>query len=137
LSRPRALGLGASSECGVGDRLLADHGLTRARLQILSAMSAGPRTLADIARDTSVTRQAVQQVAMGLRAEALIGSAPNPRDRRAPLHELTDLGRRRLDEAGAHHAAWLKEQARQVSGEFLARLCLDLDHLLDEIRSKR
>ena len=78
-----------------GDRLLADHGLTRARLQILGALSAGPRTLADVARETSVTRQAVQQVASGLRAEALVRSAPNPSDRRAPLHELTDLGRRR------------------------------------------
>jgi len=120
----------------VGDRLLADHGLTRARLEILSALSAGPRTLADVARETAVTRQAVQQVAAGLRAEALVRSAPNPRDRRAPLHELTDVGRERLDEAGTHHAAWLDEQARHLSGGSLARLRVDLEHLLQEIRSR-
>jgi DNA-binding MarR family transcriptional regulator len=119
-----------------GDRLLADHGLTRARLQILSALSAGPRTLADLARDTSVTRQAVQQVATGLRDEALVSSAPNPRDRRAPLHELTDLGHQRLEKADADHAAWLEEQERQIPDEVLVGLCLGLEHLLDKIRSR-
>jgi len=89
-----------------GDRLVEDLRLTSARWQVLGAiaLSDTPQSVANIARDMGLTRQAVQRTANELVANGLLEFAPNPHHERAQLVVLTKKG------AAAHQAA----MARQV-----------------------
>lgn len=91
-----------------GEKLAADAGQTQSRWQVLSAASAEPKTVAQIARRLGVTRQNVQRLADRLVAERLASYAANPDHRASPHLVLTARGRSALAaiEAGArdYHA---------------------------------
>jgi DNA-binding MarR family transcriptional regulator len=101
-----------------GDRLVGDIGLTSARWQVIgaAALSPVPLSVAAIARNMGLTRQAVQRVVNDLAEADLVRFAENPHHRRAKLVLLTHAG------TAAHRAA----MARQVP--WANRLAAGLDN---------
>jgi DNA-binding MarR family transcriptional regulator len=91
-----------------GDRLVADIGLTSARWQVLGALAlAGqPLTVAAIARNMGLTRQAVQRLANELQNDGLLSARENPHHRRAKLVGLTADGEAVFAEAAARQVPW-------------------------------
>lgn len=91
-----------------GDRLIGDLGLSSARWQVLGPIADAPQalTVAQIARNMGLTRQAVQRVVNEMVADGLLQLASNPRHRRARLVAMTDEGRRVYEAAMARQAPW-------------------------------
>src|SRR5580704_15137471 len=77
-----------------GDALVADLGLTSARWQVLGAvaLSPVPLSVAQIARNMGLTRQAVQRLTDEIEGDGLLRFAPNPHHQRAKLVLLTAKG---------------------------------------------
>jgi DNA-binding MarR family transcriptional regulator len=105
-----------------GDALVADLGLTSARWQVLGAIALAPAPLsvAQIARNMGLTRQAVQRLANEMEADNLVRFAPNPHHQRAKLVVLTAAGKGAFAAAMKRQAAWAAElgvdlTARKVS----------------------
>lgn len=93
---------------GHGEDIASTVGQTQARWQVLSAASAEPRTVPQIARRLGVTRQNVQRIADVLVAEGWASFEPNPDHRTSPYLVLSAPGRAALDRltqaAAAYHA---------------------------------
>jgi DNA-binding MarR family transcriptional regulator len=91
-----------------GDALVADLGLSSARWQVLGAMALSPVPLsvAQIARNMGLTRQAVQRLANEMEADGLLRFAPNPHHQRAKLVLLTAAGKTAFAAAMKRQAAW-------------------------------
>jgi DNA-binding MarR family transcriptional regulator len=81
----------------------------------------GPRTVPQVARARSVTRQQVQALVNALAREGLVEFADNPEHRRSRLVRLTPAGR-----------AWLAETTERVAS-LLRRLELDASD--EEVRA--
>jgi DNA-binding MarR family transcriptional regulator len=94
-----------------GDALVADLGLTSARWQVLgaAALSPVPLSVAQIARNMGLTRQAVQRLANEMEADGLLRFAPNPHHQRAKLVVLTATGKSAFAAAMKRQAAWASE----------------------------
>jgi DNA-binding MarR family transcriptional regulator len=91
-----------------GDALVADLGLTSARWQVLGAvaLSPAPLSVAQIARNMGLTRQAVQRLANEMEADGLLRFAPNPHHQRAKLVLLTSAGKSAFAAAMKRQDAW-------------------------------
>jgi DNA-binding MarR family transcriptional regulator len=91
-----------------GDALVADLGLTSARWQVLGAvaLSPVPLSVAQIARNMGLTRQAVQRLADEIEGDGLLRFAPNPHHQRAKLILLTAAGKSAFAAAMKRQAAW-------------------------------
>ncbi len=76
----------------VGEQIARPVGLTVARWQVLGAVLHQPRTVAGIAREMGISRQAVQRVANLLVDDGLLATHPNPAHKRSPLYTATDAG---------------------------------------------
>ena len=78
----------------VGDATVRDFGLTSARWLVLGAiaLSAAPLTVAQIARNMGLTRQAVQRLANEMSSLGLVELRDNPNHRRARVVVLTEAG---------------------------------------------
>lgn len=116
------------------ERLARRIGQTQARWQVLSAASAEPATVAQIARRLGIARQNVQRVADLLLEERLARLEPNPHHKSSPFVVLTEAGRAALDKLTANAKAWHRELARELSPAELAgarrvlrRLCTVLE----------
>jgi DNA-binding MarR family transcriptional regulator len=94
-----------------GDALVADLGLTSARWQVIGAMALSPVPLsvAQIARNMGLTRQAVQRLANEMEADGLMRFAPNPHHQRAKLVVLTAAGKSAFAAAMKRQGAWATE----------------------------
>jgi DNA-binding MarR family transcriptional regulator len=94
-----------------GDALVADLGLTRARWQVIGAMALSPVPLsvAQIARNMGLTRQAVQRLANEMEADGLMRFAPNPHHQRAKLVVLTAAGKSAFAAAMKRQGAWASD----------------------------
>ncbi len=110
---------------GSGDALVRDIGLTSARWQVLGAivMSSVPLTVAHLARNMGLTRQAVQRVVNEMKEEGLVHFGPNPHHQRSRLVFIASQGEK------AYQAA-MKRQ-----GPWAARLAIGLD--LQQIEAAR
>ncbi|MGK5550297.1 MarR family winged helix-turn-helix transcriptional regulator [Actinomadura kijaniata] len=104
----------------VGDRLAAPVGLTTSRWQVMGLLQYGPMTIASLARERGLRRQAVQQTVARLLAEGMVQTAPNPRDGRAPLVSLTPEGDRALEAIYPIEKRWIQELADGLPPEDLA-----------------
>jgi DNA-binding MarR family transcriptional regulator len=84
-----------------GDEAVKDTGLTSARWQVLGAVALAPTapTVAEIARNMGLTRQAVQRLANEMVASKLLELKANPRHQRSRLMILTAEGQTAYDEA--------------------------------------
>lgn len=91
-----------------GDDLTADLGLTRARWQVLGALSAlgAPSTVSQIARAMGLSRQAVQRTADDLSREGLTEYRRNLADKRADLLVMTERGQAAHVEALRRQRDW-------------------------------
>ena len=91
-----------------GDALVADLGLTSARWQVLGAiaLSPVPLSVAQIARNMGLTRQAVQRLANEMQTDGLVRFAPNPHHQRAKLVLLTAGGKTAFAAAMKRQSAW-------------------------------
>jgi len=96
-----------------GDRLVGDIGLTSARWQVMgaAALSPVPLSVAAIARNMGLTRQAVQRVADDLERAGFVRFAPNPHHRRAKLVVLTGSGTAAFRAATTRQAPWANRLA--------------------------
>jgi DNA-binding MarR family transcriptional regulator len=96
-----------------GDALVADLGLTSARWQVLGAMALSPVPLsvAQIARNMGLTRQAVQRLANEMKADGLVRFAPNPHHQRAKLIVLTAAGKTAFTAAMKRQGVWATDLA--------------------------
>jgi DNA-binding MarR family transcriptional regulator len=96
-----------------GDRLVGDIGLTSARWQVMgaAALSPVPLSVAAIARNMGLSRQAVQRVANDLEEGGLVRFATNPHHQRAKLVVLTAAGAAAYRAATARQAPWANRTA--------------------------
>lgn len=108
-----------------GDTLAAESGLTGARWQVLGALGDGPATASQVARKRGLRRQSVQEIVTKLRADGLVGTRPNPHDRRAPLLTLTPQAVEALTAIRPMQARW----ANRLGAEFT------VDQLADTLRT--
>ena len=106
-----------------GDALVGDLGLTSARWQVLGAtvLSPVPLSVAQIARNMGLTRQAVQRLASEMEGDGLLRFAPNPHHQRAKLVVLTAAGKSAFAAAMKRQGAWASElgaglDARKIAG---------------------
>lgn len=113
-----------------GDRLTADQGLTSARWQVLGAIQDAPASVAQIARDMGLTRQAVQRLANELAADGFVAFADNPQHRRAKLVRLTETGTKSLRTVMRRQTAWSNQLAEGIAAK-------DLHKALAVIRTLR
>ncbi|MER7312122.1 MULTISPECIES: MarR family winged helix-turn-helix transcriptional regulator [Streptomyces] len=100
-----------------GDSLTAHVGLTSARWQVAGLLLSGPSTVARLARERGLRRQAVQQTVERLKAEGIVTTRPNPHDQRSPLVELTARGRQALDDLRPLERQWLGYLAEDIPVE--------------------
>ena len=116
-----------------GERIAETVGLTQARWQVLSAVSAERKTVPQVARRLGVTRQGVQRLANLLVAEGAATFEANPDHRSSPHLVLTERGRfdlARLSKAAeAYHAA----VARRMTVEDLESLRAGLKRLIEAV----
>ena len=100
-----------------GDALVADVGLTSARWQVLGAiaLSLVPLSVAHIARNMGLTRQAVQRLANEMERDGLVRFGPNPHHRRAKLVLLTARGKAAYDVAMKRQGPWASSLSNRLS----------------------
>jgi DNA-binding MarR family transcriptional regulator len=114
-----------------GDALVADLGLTSARWQVLGAMALSPVPLsvAQIARNMGLTRQAVQRLVNEMQADNLVQLAPNPHHQRAKLVVLSPRGRTAFAGAMKRQTLWANELARGITVREIAAAAATLRRL--------
>jgi DNA-binding MarR family transcriptional regulator len=100
-----------------GDALVADLGLTSARWQVLGAMALSPVPLsvAHVARNMGLTRQAVQRLVNEMERGGLVRFAPNPHHQRAKLVLLSATGKTAFAAAMKRQGPWAKDVATGLS----------------------
>ncbi|MFF4981320.1 MarR family winged helix-turn-helix transcriptional regulator [Streptomyces sp. NPDC001046] len=98
----------------------AAEGRTRARWQVLSALSGRPMTAPQAVRRLGVSRQAVQRVVNDLLDDALVASEPHPDQKTSPLLTVTEAGRRVLDRITAREAEAHEPRTAHLTPEGLA-----------------
>ncbi len=122
---------GRLRECG--EAIAATVGQTQARWQAMSAASAAPQTVPQIARVLGVTRQNVQRIADLLVAEGAAQYQDNPDHRGSPHLVLSRRGRAALEQltraAGGFHA----RLARKLSPTDVVSLQRGLYRLLEAL----
>jgi DNA-binding MarR family transcriptional regulator len=106
-----------------GDDMTRDLGLSSARWQVLGAieLAGAPLTVAGIARQMGLTRQAVQRVANELAAAGFVAYLPNPSHKRAKLLALTERGRRDYARVAERQARWANAVAADLGKGRLKR----------------
>lgn len=100
-----------------GDALIADLGLTAARMQVLGAIAGAPVALpvAHIARNMGLTRQAVQRLANEMERDGFVRFDTNPHHQRASLVLLTIPGRAAFEAATKRQAPLARDLARGLT----------------------
>ena len=107
------------------DAIAGPIGQTQARWQVLSAASAEPKTVPQIARRLGIARQNVQRVADLLIEEGLAALSPNPDHKTSPYLVLTDTGRATLAQLMSEGRAYHRELASELDVDLAAlRRCL-------------
>jgi len=97
-----------------GEALARVSNQTLARWVILDFIEDKPSTVAQIARQRHIARQAIQRVADLLVREGLARYEPNPDHRRAKLLRPTARGREALREISVQQKAWADALGAQI-----------------------
>lgn len=98
-----------------GEAIATTVGQTQARWQVMSAASAEPKTVPQIARRLGVTRQNVQRIADLLATENWASFEPNPDHRSSPYLVLNRRGRDALDRLGKAASGYHARLARKLA----------------------
>jgi DNA-binding MarR family transcriptional regulator len=116
-----------------GEAIARTVGQTQVRWQVMSAASADPRTVPQIARRLGVSRQNVQRIADLLVKENWAGFEPNPDHKGSPYLVLNPRGRDTLAKitkaAGQSHA----QLARKLTGTDVGALHRGLRRLVQAL----
>lgn len=113
-----------------GEAIAQAAGQTQARWQVLSAASAEPKTVPQIARRLGIARQSVQRVADLLVDQGAARYALNPDHRTSPFLVPTTDGAAILVRLTAAAEAYHAEVAAAANGSDLAALHHNLRRLL-------
>ena len=113
-----------------GEAIARAVGQTQARWQVMSAASAEPMTVPQIARRLGVTRQGVQRIADLLVADGAARFAPNPDHRTSPFLLLSAAGRSDLAKLTAAAARAHARIAERIAASDLAAIHRGLRRLL-------
>jgi DNA-binding MarR family transcriptional regulator len=116
-----------------GESIARDAGQTQARWQVMSAASAEPKTVPQIARRLGVTRQNVQRVADLLVDEGAASFEPNPDHRGSPFLVLSAQGRAALARIGKAAGGYHARMGRRIPGADIATLHRGLRRLIEAI----
>ena len=106
----------------VEDRMLADTGLTGARMRVAGVLekSGAARTVPQVARRLGLSRQAVQRLADDMAERGLTAWIDNPDHRRARLFALTPEGRDSYGQAMRRKLLWAHELSEGLTPAWLA-----------------
>ena len=119
-----------------GEAIAAAVGQTQARWQVMSAASADPRTVPQIARRLGVSRQNVQRIADLLVKENWANFADNPDHKGSPYLVLNARGDAALAKitkaAGSSHA----HLARRLAGTDVGALHRGLRRLIQTLNDR-
>ncbi len=118
-----------------GEEIARTVGQTQARWQVMSAASADPRTVPQIARRLGVSRQNVQRIADLLVADGAATFEPNPDHRNSPFLVLNRRGQAALADITKAAAASLARIARRLGAADLAPLHRSLRRLIEAASS--
>lgn len=117
----------------IGESLARPAGLTAAWWQVLAAVLAEPRSVADIARSVGVTRQSVQRIADLLVDRGLAEYRPNPAHRRAKLLCPTLQGRDAVRRIAPAHAELARQLGEKIGHDQLVQLLDGLERLSEAL----
>ena len=116
-----------------GEAVARTVGQTQARWQVMSAASADPHTVPQIARTLGVTRQNVQRIADLLVEEGAAQYQDNPDHRASPHLVLTRRGRALLDQLGKAASGYHARLARKLPAADLVAIHRGLRRLRDAL----
>lgn len=116
-----------------GEAIAQTVGQTQARWQVMSAASAEPHTVPQIARVLGVTRQNVQRIADLLVAEGSAEYRNNPDHRASPHLILTKRGRAAFEQLMKAASGYHARLARKLSSSDVVSLQRGLRRLLDAL----
>ena len=109
-------------------------GLSAARLSALSVVGfGGPRTLGDLAAAEQVQPPTMTRIVAALERDGLVTRTTDPEDRRVSRVQITDEGRRILEQGRSRRTALLAEQLRTLPPgdlDTVERATAILEHLL-------
>jgi DNA-binding MarR family transcriptional regulator len=114
------------------DKLARELDLTPARWQAIAVVQREPVTVSEISRRLGIKRQSVQPTVNRLRDQGIVELKNNPDHRRAPLVELTPLGREIWGQLLAR-----QQQLTMAFTGSLELTALDLERLTTELRALR
>jgi len=119
-----------------GEAIAAAVGQTQARWQVMSAASAGPRTVAQIARRLGVSRQNVQRIADMLVEVRSASFAANPDHKGSPYLILNASGRDALAKITKTAAQSHAQLARRLAGADVGALHRGLRRLVEAMNDR-
>ena len=103
-----------------GTALHSDIGVTASQRAVLEALDQQePRTVPQIAKDKSVTRQHIQTLVNELQARKLVEVLENPSHQRSSLIQRTARGRKLFADMRTREARVLAAMARQIPADDL------------------
>lgn len=98
----------------LGSHIASRVGQTQARWQVLSVLSGGPHTVAQIARRLGYARQSVQRTADQLVKARLARYEANPDHKTSPLVEITEQGASTLARITREAEKWHVQLASEL-----------------------
>jgi len=121
-----------------GDALVADLGLTSARWQVLGAMglSPVPLSVAQIARNMGLTRQAVRRLVNEMEGDGLVQFAPNPHHQRARLVLLSARGKTAFAAAMKRQGPWANDLAAGLGAKQIAAAAATLRSIRQRLEAR-
>ena len=120
-----------------GDYLTSDLGLSSARWQVMGTIEETPLSVAQIARNMGLTRQAVQRVTNVLDDEGMVEFAENPDHQRAKLVRLTSEGRAALEEVSRRQVEWSNGHAEGLGTEKIEGALMVLQTLRQRLEADK
>ncbi len=102
------------------DELHAGRAITAAMRAVMEALTGGERSVPDIARTRSVSRQHIQVIMDSLLTAGLVRAIDNPHHKRSPLFVLSKKGEAAFGEMRKLETVVLERWAAQLPGRELA-----------------
>lgn len=121
-----------------GTRLMQGTGVTNARWQTLSELSALEKrvTVSELARHMGLSRQAVQRLADDMADDGLVEFVDNPGDARAMHLCLTKAGEETYRETLEREWRWANAVAEDFDAEEIARAAALLETITQKINKE-
>lgn len=117
-----------------GEQLLSDIGINPSMRAVLESLCRdGPKTVPQIAKQKSVSRQHIQTIMNALLERGHVRQADNPAHKRSPVFLVTSSGRSVFEEALRREAKPLNDIARTLPGEDLPVVMAFLERLNREL----